>query len=71
MSTGCPICGIEKSTHVKRKAVYQIDPKTGKIINQFISISDASRKLKINVSNISMACAGKRPLAGGYVWRYV
>lgn len=71
MATGCPVCGIEKSIQAKRKDVYQIDPKTGEIINQFISISDASRKLKINVSNISMTCTGKRPLAGGYVWRYV
>ncbi|HIS70655.1 MAG TPA: hypothetical protein IAD02_01550 [Candidatus Enterousia intestinigallinarum] len=70
MATGCPICGIEKSTQVKRKAVYQIEPTTGEIINQFISISDASRKLKINVSNISMTCTGKRPMAGGYIWRY-
>lgn len=70
-ATGCPICGIEKSTQVKRKAVYQIDPTTGEIINKFISISDASRKLKLNVSNISMTCTGKRPMAGGYIWRYV
>ncbi|MGQ8366426.1 zinc-ribbon domain-containing protein [Glaciecola sp. 1036] len=68
--TGCPKCGIEKSTQAKRKPVNMIDPKTGKILNTFISISDASRKMKINDSNICMVCKGIRPKAGGYSWVY-
>ncbi len=66
----CPICGIEKATKTKRKAVNMIDYKTNKVIRTFISISDASRKMHINDSNISMVCKGKRPFAGGYKWSY-
>ena len=47
-----------------------IDPESGKVLREFISISDASRKMKINSSNISMVCKGIRPKAGGYVWAY-
>jgi rubredoxin len=68
--TGCPKCGIEKSTQAKRKAVNIIDPESGEILRTFISISDASRKIRINCSNISMVCKGIRPKAGGYVWVY-
>ena len=68
--TGCPKCGIEKSTQAKRKAVDMIDPDSGKVLRTFISISDASRKMKINDSNISMVCKGQRPKAGGYTWAY-
>jgi hypothetical protein len=68
--TGCPKCAIEKVTQVKRKPVNMIDPNTGEIVSKFISISDASRKMKINASNISMVCNGKRPKAGGYYWSY-
>ena len=69
-ATACPKCGIEKSTQAKRKSVYMIDPESGKVLRKFISISDASRKMKINSSNISMVCTGIRPKAGGYVWAY-
>lgn len=68
--TGCPKCGIEKSSAAKRKEIEMLDPNTKEILATFISISDASRKLKINSSNISMVCKGQRPKAGGYCWRY-
>ncbi len=67
---GCKICGIEKSTQAKRKAVNMINPKTNKIIQTFISISDASRKMKISSGNIGMVLKGIRHTAGGYIWRY-
>lgn len=69
-ATACPKCGVEKSTQAKRKTVDMIDPNTGKKLKTFISISDASRKMKINSSNITMVCKGKRSQAGGYVWAY-
>ncbi len=69
--TGCPICGIEKSTQAKRKAVNMIDCDTNKVIQTFLSISDASRKLHINGSNITSVCKGQRTRAGGYKWEYV
>lgn len=68
--TGCPKCGVEKVTAVKRKAIEMLDPKTKKVIATFISLSEASRKLKINHANICMVCKGQRALAGGYYWRY-
>ncbi|TLU65079.1 hypothetical protein FE810_09130 [Thalassotalea litorea] len=68
--TGCPLCGIEKATRAKCKAVNMVDPDSGKVLRTFISISDASRKLNINSSNISMVCKGQRPKAGGYFWAY-
>lgn len=37
---------------------------------EFISISEASRKLNINHSNISSVCLGNRNMAGGYIWEY-
>ena len=63
-------CGIEKSSQAKRKAVNMIDSQTNKIIKTFISISDASRKMKISSGNIAAVCQGIRPKASGYIWRY-
>lgn len=68
--TGCPLCGIERATQSKRKAVDMVDPVSGEILRTFISISDAARKMKINSSNIGMVCKGQRPKAGGYIWCY-
>ncbi len=39
-------------------------------IKRYESITDASKKTKINISNISMCCLGKRKSAGGYVWKF-
>lgn len=69
--TGCPICGIEKSKLPKCKKVAMIDIKTNKIVREFKSISEASREIKINSSNISMVCKNQRNNAGGYYWKYV
>jgi len=67
---GCPKCRIKKSTLSKCKAIEMLDPNTGAVIQEFSSITDASRKMKINHSNIAMVCKGIRPNAGGYKWRY-
>ena len=68
--TGCPKCGIGKSAQSKCKKVEMLDPNTGAVIQEFVSISDAGRKLGINSSNIASVCKGNRPIAGGYKWRY-
>lgn len=68
--TGCPKCGIKKSSLSKSKAIEMLDPNTGAVIQEFSSITDAGRKMKINHSNIAMVCKGIRPKAGGYKWRY-
>ena len=68
--TACPKCGIEKSKRSKEKPVYMIDADTNEIIQFFNSISEASREMHINDSNISMVCKGFRQKAGGYKWKY-
>ena len=40
-------------------------------ITGYESSCEASRKLKINQSNISACCLGKRKIAGGYHWKYI
>ena len=68
--TGCPKCALERVTSTKRKPVVQIDPTTGDVVGVHLSIADAAKKLQINGSNITSVCKGKRPIAGGYFWRY-
>ena len=68
--TGCPKCGIRKSAQSKAKPVIMCDLITHEEIRIFNSISEASRKLKINSSNITMVCKGLRKNAGGYSWKY-
>lgn len=68
--TSCPACGIKKSNAAKHKPVNMIDPDTGRVLSKFSSITEAASKLNINGSNISTACKGKRPKAGGYGWEY-
>lgn len=50
-----PVIGINKITREK---------------HEFISISEASRKLNISHGNISAVCLGVRMIAGGYIWSY-
>lgn len=63
--------GLRKSNG--DKPVVQI--KDGEIINEFQSISAASRETGIPISNISNVCRGgdkytHRLTAGGYVWKW-
>ncbi len=69
--TGCPKCGIKKSAQSKKKRVVMFDPDTLEELRTFDSITDASKSLNINSSNISMVCKGKRKKAGGYAWKIV
>ena len=57
------------------KAIYQIDPKTGEIIQKFNSRIEATAALKGEENkykdyHICSVCDGKRKLALGYKWRY-
>lgn len=42
----------------------------GVALEEYKSISDAHRKTRINLSNISACCRGMRETAGGYKWRF-
>lgn len=55
---------------VGRKEVYQFS-QDNVLIRKWESLTDASRECKINASNISMVCKGKRQSAGGFVWKYM
>lgn len=42
----------------------------GNFIQEWNGISEAGRQLRINPTNISYCCKGKRKTAGGYKWEY-
>lgn len=50
------------------KVVIQIN-KNGDVINEFESITDASKNTNIKIQNISACCKGKRKTAGKYIWK--
>ncbi len=49
------------------KAIIQLD-KLGNILNEFHSVSEASRKADISRQNIARNLRGDRPTAGGFRW---
>ena len=53
----------------KGKKVKQYDME-GNFIKEYRSISMASKKTKINISNIYSVLNKKRKMAGGYIWIY-
>ena len=59
---------IPKEKRYRKKIVQS--SLDGKIIKVWTSIRDASIKLKIKDSNISLCCKGKRKTTGGFMWRY-
>ena len=44
--------------------------KNGNFINEYHSVSDATRKTGVHQGNICMVCRGKLKSTGGYVWKY-
>lgn len=42
----------------------------GNKVKEYASIKEASIELNINCNNISAVCRGKRPTAGGYIFKY-
>ena len=69
--TGCPKCGILKSKQSKQKRIAMLEQNTLEVIREFDSITEASKMLGINNSNISMVCKGFRRHAGGFSWKYI
>lgn len=53
-----------------RKVVLQIDINNGNIINEFISVKEASLYINIDKNNISSACLGKQLSSSGFIWIY-
>jgi hypothetical protein len=52
----------------KSKSVIKINRITNETIMKYDSMSLATRQT--GISNISSCCKGKRPHAGGYIWRF-
>lgn len=40
------------------------------LIQEYVSINEASRQTSIPTSNLARACQGKLKTAGGYIWKY-
>lgn len=52
------------------RKIYQYDPKTGELINSWISIRKAIRFYGCNMKTIAWVLNGKRKLGLGYYWTY-
>lgn len=63
------LLGYEKANESTKKKVNQYD-KNNNFINQYNSISEASRKTNITITSISYACNEKRKTGGGYIWHF-
>lgn len=57
------------NNHPTKKAVLQTDLK-GNVINEFISINEASRQTGYRVSDISACCNNKQKTAFGFIWNF-
>ena len=71
-NTGCPVCYRQKNkggNHHGAKKIFQYS-KDWQLIKEWDCISEASRALQINSSNISMCAKHIRAFAGGYRWEY-
>ena len=61
---------MTKETLIKKsKSVIQYDINMN-FINEYYGITEANRKTKINLTNISACCKGLRKTAGGYIWKF-
>jgi DNA-directed RNA polymerase subunit RPC12/RpoP len=69
--TGCHACHKKQNAeqHPLALKIYQYS-KSGEFIQEWKSISDASRALSINNSNITMCAKHLRKYAGGFSWEY-
>lgn len=70
------VCKTEEYTKLKqslaspkRKKIIQYN-LDGKFIKVWDCMSDASKQLKINNSDLTYACKGKQKTAGNYQWKY-
>lgn len=61
---------IVKNAEARKKTVIQCN-MNGQTLKVWPSLSEVEKKLKINRSNISACCHGRRENAGGYVWKLV
>lgn len=53
----------------KKKSILQFD-LNGHFIKEWESLSEAHKKLNINLGNIMRVLKGERNMAGNYIWKY-
>ena len=54
----------------RKKQIIQIDKETNKVICEYNSQLEASKKLNIHPGSLSQCLNGKYKTAGGYIWKY-
>lgn len=54
----------------RKKQIIQIDKDTNKVICEYNSQLEASKKLNIHPGSLSQCLNGKYKTSGGYIWRY-
>lgn len=54
----------------RKKKVYQYNIQ-GEFIDEFESVSEASKKTGLNKSSIAKVCRGERNSCGGYFWKFI
>jgi len=61
-----------RSLNCLNKGIKPVIQKTisGKLIAEYISITEAGNKTNINLGSITQVCKGNRKNAGGYKWEY-
>lgn len=57
------------ASNVNAQKVNQYD-LSGNLINEYDTMTNASKATGVSVSKISAVCRGKRKTAGGYIWRF-
>lgn len=69
--TGCKhnLYGIKGSQNKTSKPIIQYD-KDHNLIREFISLTEASKTLSINIGNISSCLKKRHKSAGGFIWEY-
>ena len=53
----------------RKKTVIQMDLK-GKLLAEYNSVTEASKKSGVSKTCISRCCRGERDKSGGYIWKY-
>jgi len=60
---------VDNGLRNDNKTTYQYDEEMN-LLNEFNSLSEASRKTNIHKGNMGSCARGERKLAGGYIWKY-
>lgn len=53
-----------------RKAVWKVDPVTGKVLMQYKSVNEAARKTGISTHYVNKCLKGECETYGGFAWKY-